>query len=335
MDVRPDREFLTTIMSAPSHPPIDPDARGVRTVRFGALGTDCVIRFRMDDETAALRFLADALGWIERFEAKFSRFRPASAVSRINAAAGREWVKTDAEVEQVLDLADDMFRVTEGILDSTLLPLLRVWDWKTVHVKLPEADTVRKALDLTGWEKVRREPGRVFLPEIGMGLDFGGFGKEFAVDRLIDIARRHGICDALVDLGRDISAIGGNGLHPFWHVGVQDGIQPGEAIGGLAVSGYAVAASADHARRFEHDGIRYGHIVDPRTGWPVRHGLRAVTVLAPTCLQAGVVSTAAFVLGKTEGLRFATASPGVEACLQDDHGIERTPGFVRRQVRAA
>ena len=316
-------------------PSIEPDARGVRTVRFGALGTDCVIRFRLDDEVAALRFLADALGWIEGFEAKFSRFRPASVISRINAAAGRDWVSIDSETDRMLDLAGDMFEVTEGILDPTLLPLLRVWDWKSVHTRLPDPAEIRAALDLTGWSKVLRKAGKVFLPAEGMGLDLGGFGKEFAVDQLIAIAGRHGIRDALVDLGRDIRAIGGNGVHPFWHVGVQDGANPDQAIGGLAVSGFAVAASADHARRFEHDGVRYGHILDPRTGWPVRHGLRAVTVLAPTCLQAGVISTAAFVLGKSEGLRFATASPGVEACLQDDFGIERTPGFVRRQVRAA
>ena len=83
---------------------------------------------------------------------------------------------------------------------------------------------------------LKRQPGKVFLPRAGMGLDFGGFGKEHAVDQVIGIAKQHGIEDALVDLGRDLYAMGGNGVHPFWHVGIQDGAQPERCIGGLAVN---------------------------------------------------------------------------------------------------
>ena len=314
---------------------IPPDSRGVRTVSFRALGTACAIQFRCEDQKTALKFLADALGWLGNFEAKFSRFRPDSLVSRINAAAGKSWVNIDQEMEQMLEMADAMHRLTEGLLDPAMLPLLRVWDWKKAHERLPAEEEVQQALALSNWKEVERKPGKIFLPRQGMGLDFGGFGKEHAVDQLIGIARRHGIQDALVDLGRDLFAIGGNGLHPFWHVGIQDGIQPDRCIGGLAVSGYAVCASGDYARRFEHNGVRYGHILDRRTGWPVRHGLRAVTVLAPTCLVAGIYSTCAFVLGKKEGLHFVECATGVEACVQDDHGAAATRNFVKHQVKAA
>ncbi|HYF37128.1 MAG TPA: FAD:protein FMN transferase, partial [Prosthecobacter sp.] len=267
------------------------------------------------------------------FEAKFSRFRPDSMVSRINAAAGRQWVPIDREMEQMLDMADAMHSLTGGILDPAMLPLLRVWDWKKVHEQLPSEAEIQQALALSNWRDVERKPGKIFLPRQSMGLDFGGFGKEHAVDQLIGIARRHGIQDALIDLGRDLFAIGGNGLHPFWHVGIQSGIQPDQCIGGLAVSGYAVCASGDYARRFEHQGVRYGHILDHRTGWPVRHGLRAVTVLAQTCLVAGIYATCVFVLGKKEGLHFAETAPGVEACVQDEQGIAITRNFAKHQVK--
>ena len=315
--------------------PIEPDARGIRRVDFRALGTACTIQYRHPDTRTSLQFLADALGWLERFEAKFSRFQPASMISQVNAAAGREWVRVDAEMEQLLDLAADLFNLSDGIVDATVLPLLKVWDWKTVHSKLPDPATVKAALALTGFTKLQRKPGQVFLPQPGMGLDFGGFGKEFAVDHLVHLARQHGIQDALIDLGRDIFGMGGNGLHPFWHVGLEDGRHPGTCWGGLAVSNFAVAASGDAARRFEHNGLRYGHILDPRSGWPVANGMRAVTVLAPTCLQAGIYSTALFVLGPKDGLRFATCARDLDACLQTDHGMETTRGFIRRQVQAA
>lgn len=314
---------------------IQPDARGVRRVEFRALGTACAIQFRHPDAKTALQFIADALGWLSQFEGKFSRFRADSMLSKINAAAGREWVPVDAEMERMLDIAADLHRLTEGILDPTMLPLLKVWDWKTVHAKLPEAAAIQAALALTGFSKIQRQPGKIFLPLAGMGLDFGGFGKEFAVDQVVHIAREHGIQDALIDLGRDLFGMGGNGQHPFWHVGIEDGRQPGNCWGGLAVSNFAVAASGDYARRFEHNGVRYGHILDPRSGWPVANGMRAVTVLAPTCLQAGIYSTAIFVLGPKQGLRFAACARDLDACLQTDQGVETTRGFIRRQVQAA
>lgn len=315
--------------------PMEPDARGVRQVAFRALGTQCAIQFRCEDKRRALEFVADALGWLSSFEAKFSRFKPDSLLSRVNQAAGREWVPVDADMEKMLDLADAMHRLTDGVLDAAMLPLIKVWDWKVVHERLPDQAEIARAMSLSNWKDVQRKPGSVFLSREGMGLDFGGFGKEYAVDQVIAIARRHGINDALVDLGRDIFAIGGNGVHPFWHVGIQDGVQTERCTGGLAVSNYAVCASGDYARRFEHNGVRYGHILDRRTGWPVRHGLRAVTVIAPSCLLAGIYSTAVFVLGLRDGLRLVENSKGVEACAQDDNGVHVSREFRRFQVQAA
>ncbi|SKA97166.1 thiamine biosynthesis lipoprotein [Prosthecobacter debontii] len=315
--------------------PLQPDGRGVRSVQFKALGTACAIQFRCAVQRTALQFVADALGWLQAFEAKFSRFRPDSLVSQINVAAGESWVKIDSEMEQMLNMGDSMYRLTQGIMDPAMLPLIRVWDWKKVHERLPSDEEVKQALSLSKWEDVKRESGRIFLPRKGMGLDFGGFGKEYAVDQIVAIARKYEIEDLLVDLGRDIYATGGNGIHPFWHVGIQDGVQTERCIGGLAVSGYAVCASGDYARRFEHNGIRYGHILDRRTGWPVSHGLRAITVLGPNCLVAGIYSTCAFILGWREGLQFVENAPGVEACLQNEQGVIVSRHFMKHQVKAA
>jgi FAD:protein FMN transferase len=315
--------------------PLQADLHGVRQVAFRALGTSCSIKFRLEDERAALDFAAAALGWVGKFEAKYSRYQPTSLVSQINAAAGADWVAVDPETEHLLNLATDLHQRTEGILDPTLLPLLQVWDWKTAHLQLPTAAAVKAALALTGWEKVQRRPGAVRLPTAGMGLDFGGFGKEYAVDFLAKMARDRGITDALIDLGRDIFALGGNGQHPFWHVGVEDGCNPGTCWGGLAVSGHAVSASGDYSRFFTHGGVRYGHILDPRTGWPVANGMRAATVVGPSCLEAGIYSTAVFVLGPQAGLHLASLARSVEVCAQSTSGIEGSHGFGRWLVRAA
>lgn len=315
--------------------PIPADARGVRKVAFHALGTPCAIHFRMEDEQSALLFMNEALAWLSAFQNKYSRFQKDSLTSRINQSAGLNWVNIDNAMGHMLDTADDLYRLTDGILDPTMLPLLRVWDWKILHTSIPAESDISAARRLVGWDLVQRKPGRVFLPQQGMGLDFGGFGKEYAVDEIVKIARKHLISDALIDLGRDVYGMGGNGVHPFWHVGLEDGANPGSCWGGLAVSGFAVCSSGDYARRFEYQGKRFGHIIDPRTGWPVSNGMCAVSVCAPTCLQAGVYSTALFVMGRDQGMQFATCARSVDVSMQDASGFERSPGFVRRQVQAA
>jgi thiamine biosynthesis lipoprotein len=315
--------------------PLEPDSDGVRQFGFRALGTNCFIKLRCPDDHTALQFAADALEWLGAFEAKFSRYRPDSLISKVNGSAGGAWISIDSEMEHMLRLADDLHQRTEGILDPTMLPLQKIWDWKTVHEMLPEKQTVHGALALTGWEKVERRPGAVRLPITGMGLDFGGFGKEYAVDFLRRMAEQRGIHDVLIDLGRDISTLGGNGRHPFWHVGIEDGVKPGRCWGGLALSGKAVSTSGDAVRHFIHDGKRYGHILDPRTGWPVSNGVRSVTVVANSCLEAGAYSTAVFVLGVNRGLHLATLARGVEVCVQTETGMEGTRSFGKHLVKAA
>lgn len=314
---------------------IAPDARGVRKVEFFALGTPCAIQFLEENDENAMRYLAASLEWLSMFEAKYSRFRPDSLVSRINSAAGLQPVSIDTEMHEMLEWADRLYRLTDGILDASMMPLLQVWDWKKTRQALPDASAIEVARSLTGWNHVQRDERQVYLPQAGMGLDFGGFGKEYAVDHLADIARTFGIQNVLIDLGRDIYGRGGNGVHPFWHVGLEDAVHPGSCWGGVAVSGFALCSSGDYARRFEYNGKLYGHIIDPRTGWPVANGMRSVSVCAPTCLQAGIYSTAIFVMGREQGMHFAECAPGLDASIQDDDGFHTTRGFIQRQVVAA
>ncbi|HXN36356.1 MAG TPA: FAD:protein FMN transferase [Opitutaceae bacterium] len=300
----------------------------LRRLKFRAMATDCELQYAAPGGDAqAAAFEKAAEGWVHAFEAKYSRFQPASIVSRINAAAGREWVPVDAETEGMLSLCDTLHFMTRGILDPSALPLIGLWNWKAAPPSVPSAAAIAGAMRLVGWSKVRREPGRVFLPEPGMALDFGGFGKEYAVDIVSLIGKDHGIAASLVDFGHDIRAAGAPPGRPAWHIGLEDPKKPGTTWASIALTGRSVASSGDYIRNFTVDGRRYGHIIDPRTGWPVSNGCTQATVIADTCLQAGMLSTSAFIAGVDMGLELIRSCPGAEGIILTEKERAQTRGF--------
>lgn len=319
-------------ITASSRTPPPPTAAGpvlpLRKLSFAALGTTCEVQYAAPGGDAqAVAFERAAVAWVQAFEAKFSRFRPDSLISRINAAAGRDWVEVDSETETLLKLCDSLVFMTQGILDPTALPLIRLWNYKADQPQIPGAAEIAAARELVGWQKVQRAPGRVLLPRPGMALDFGGFGKEYAVDFVAQIALNHGITSALVDFGHDLRAIGAPPGRPAWHIGLEDPRNPGTSDGSVGVVGKGVASSGDYIRRFVIGGRRYGHIIDPRSGAPVANGGLQATVIASSCLQAGVLSTTAFVLGVPKGIEFIQGCPGAEGLIVMERTRAQTRGF--------
>ena len=300
----------------------------LRKLAFPALGTNCEVQYAAPGGDAqAAGFERAAVSWVKAFEAKYSRFRPESLISRINAAAGRDWTPIDAEMEGMLKLCDTLHFMTQGVLDPTALPLIRLWNYKAEKPRIPAESEIAGARALVGWKKVHRAPGKVFLPEPGMALDFGGFGKEYAVDIVAQIAKDPGITSARVDFGHDLRASDAPPGRPAWHIGLEDPAKPGAASGSLGIVGKGVASSGDYLRCFVYEGKRYGHIIDPRSGWPVANGCTQATVIASTCLQAGVLSTTAFVLGVPKGVEFIQACPGAEGLLHTQRTRAQTRGF--------
>ncbi len=305
----------------------------LKRVTFHAMGTTCEIQYATLDAERGRTFERVAIAWVEVFEAKYSRFRADSLISRINSAAGKEWVAIDEETEQLFKLCDTLHFLTQGILDPTLLPLMRLWNYKAEQPVMPSAAEIAAARALVGWKKVQRAPGKVFLPEIGMALDLGGFGKEYAVDVVAQIALDHGIADVLVDFGHDIRALGKPPGRPAWHIGLENPNQPGATAGSVGLVGNrGIASSGDYIRRVTLNGKRYGHIIDPRTGWPVANGCVQATGIAGTCLHAGVLSTTAFVLGVPKGIEFIQSFPGAEGLIVTETARAQTRGFFNHVV---
>lgn len=299
--------------------------RTTQQFTFKAMGTQCSVTLVAPSSYAA-ELMAQVLGWLAEFEAKYSRFIPTSLISLLNVTAGHHPVLVDEETEQLFALCDQMHFITGGVFDPTALPFLRLWDWK--EGRIPSSAEVEAARQLVGWRKLQRRPGQVFLPVPGMGLDLGGMGKEYAVDQVSQMLATAGVTGALVDFGGDVRVVGlpGDG-RPGWHVGLENPRQPGSCWCGLGIQDGAVASSGEYLRFFESDGRRYGHILDPRTGEPVFNGCRAASVVAPTCTLAGMLSTALLVLGPQEGMRLLDSQFRTAGALLTDNGTFTSQHF--------
>jgi thiamine biosynthesis lipoprotein len=282
---------------------------------FRAMGTDCQIQFGAPSSGRARQFQTQALRWLAEFEARYSRFLPDSLISRINAGAGGDWIPVDAETEGLFQLSDWYHWLTRGLFDPTTLPLLRLWDYHQQPFVPPTPEQIEDARARIGWRRVERQAGAVRLPEAGMALDLGGIGKEYAVDRVLEMARAAGLSDLLVDFGHDLRVSGEPPEKGPWRIGLEDPADPNRCWGGVGVNDRAVCSSGDYFRKVSYGGRVFGHILDPRTGQPVDNACRSVTVIAPTCTDAGILCTAAFILGPEEGLALIDAHHHAEGCL--------------------
>ena len=292
--------------------------KGLFKLRFTAMGCPCEIQFRCMDPDRATTFKDAGLQWVRDFENTYTRFREDSLLSRINQAAGKDWVEIDTEAEALFDLCDQFNFITQGLFDPTSLPLLKLWDYKAKEPCIPSQEEIEEAKSLVGWQKVQREPGRIKLTVPGMGLDLGGIGKEYAVDRVSLIARDHGITDILINFGGDIAALGKPPEYSHWHIGIEDPGKPGSCWGSLALSDLCVASSGDYRRFFEIDGKRYGHMVDHRKGYPIANKVRHTSIVARTCTEAGILATAACLLGEAEGMELINTFFGAEGCIHTE-----------------
>lgn len=277
--------------------------------RFDAMASPCEILFESDDrgEAARLARLAAIEAW--RIEDKFSRYVPGNVVGRINSSRG-EPVEVDDETASMLDFAATLHRLSDGRFDITSGVLRDVWTFDGSD-RIPAAAAVESVLERVGWEKVRwQRPLLALRP--GMQIDLGGIGKEYAVDRVAGRLADAAGCSALVNFGGDLAVTRAPRERQAWRVGIEPVSGDGSGSGPvLEICTGALATSGDSRRFLLKDGIRYSHILDPRSGWPVEGAPRSVTVAADTCTQAGMLSTLAMLEGDNaaafldgEGVRY-------------------------------
>jgi thiamine biosynthesis lipoprotein len=319
--------------SLESHPE-NRDGADYFQARGSVLGTACCMLYSAPTRAAADAFRRRVSAWICAFEARYSRFVGTSIISQINDAAGKHEVEIDDELASIFKLCDWFHWSSRGLFDPTTLPLSRLWDYHTEHPQPPTAEGVGAARMHVGWKRVQRNKNGVFLPDKGMALDIGGIGKEYAIDRVMGMAQDSGFQNVMIDFGHDVRVIGTPPEGGGWRIGLENPTDPGRCWTGVALAGMAIASSGNYARGFDWQGKRYGHITDPRTGYPVDNACLSVSVIAPTCTEAGVLATAALILGPEAFTRFMADHHQAEGAMMTPNSSLRTSGFKRYELSA-
>lgn len=261
---------------------------GSHAWRFRAMASPCEILFDTGDAALAARLGALAQAEAQRIEAKWSRYRSDNLVHAINTAGGAA-VEVDEETARLIDYGEHLHRFSEGRFDLTSGVLRRLWRFDGSEC-WADADAVAAVLVRVGWSRVEWN-GRAIRLQPDMEIDFGGIGKEYAVDRSLTLLRDATDAPLLVNYGGDLAASGPRRDGTEWQVGILDSTTR------IRLRSGAVATSGSAYRHLWHAGRRYGHLLDARSGYPVADAPQAVTVAAPTCSAAGALSSLALLHG--------------------------------------
>jgi thiamine biosynthesis lipoprotein len=265
---------------------------------FKAMGTPCDIQLFTRTEAEARDAADAAIADVQRLETLYSRYKADSFLSEINrvAAAGGT-ITVDDETASLLDYAVTCYEQSDGLFDITSGLLRRAWNFELG--KLPGQSLIDELLDKVGWHKVVWKRPVLAFTVPGMEIDFGGVVKEYAVDRAASLCYAQGVKHGVINLGGDIRVIGPRDDGSPWRVGIQHPRDREDLLDTIPLYQGALASSGDYERCIMVNGVRYGHVLNPKTGWPVRH-LAAVSVVGDFCVVAGSASTIAM-LKESEG----------------------------------
>jgi len=263
-----------------------------------------------------------------RLDFELSEWKEGSPLSAVNRAAGADPVAVPPELFSLVARGVEIARATDGAFDPSWAALWGLWDFRDPAARVPAAAAIAERLALVDYRRVRLDPEAqsIHLPLAGMKLGLGGIAKGYALGLAGELLAERGFDDFLLVSGGQVHARGTRAGRP-WRVGVRDPRGGRDEIfATLPLAGGSLSTSADNESFFVQDGVRYHHILDPKTGRPAR-GLRSATVLHSDPTLADALSTALMVLGKERGLAVATQL-GAEALLVDSRGeLAMTPGL--------
>lgn len=260
---------------------------------FKAMASPCEVIIETPNKEEAERVVNTVAAEAWRIEQKFSRYRDDNITHKINHADGNV-IEVDDETARLLDFANQLYQISEGMFDVTSGVLRKAWRFDQSD-NIPAQNKIDTLLPTIGWDKVKWHKPRLKLAP-NMEIDLGGIGKEYAVDRCALLVRELSDASILINFGGDLAITQPRKDGNDWTIGrlSSDSSAP---VGVIKLKRGALATSGDAHRYLLKDGKRYCHVLNPKTGWPVEDPPHTVSVAAPTCVEAGMLSTLALLQG--------------------------------------
>ena len=276
-----------------------------------------------------------AVAEIRRIERLISSWDSSSQTSAVNRSAGARPVKVERELFDLLQRAVGISRLTDGAFDVTYASVDKLWHFDGTLNEMPDSAAIRESVARIGYQKIAfdAEAGTVFLPETGMKIGFGAIGKGYAADRARTLLEQRGVKAGIINASGDLTAWGKQPDGSDWMVAITNPLNKAKAFAWLPVDDRAVVTSGDYEKFVTFHGVRYAHIIDPRTGYPAT-GLVSATVFAPRAELADALATAVFVLGTETAIDLVNQIPGVDVILVDVANRVHTSSGIDLQLPA-
>lgn len=259
---------------------------------------------------------------VSRLDTMLSIFDESSVVSKINNDNEKRIVKVSLELFQLIKRAKEYFILTQGAFDITVEPLTEIWGFGPEKKAPPDTQTVSDILNYVGLDKIELdgETQALIFKDPRLKIDLGGLAKGYAVDEVVKIFKRHTITKGLINIGGDLYCMGTNSDNKDWSIGIKDPEDKDEILALLKIQDKAIATSGSYENFYIYNNKRYGHIIDPRSGYTVLNNLTSVTIIADDCTTADALATAVFVIGESEGLELVEKLSDIECVLVINRG---------------
>jgi len=295
--------------------------------QFLALGTINYIRVYDHTDENVLRMAIDRVKVIEE---RMSSFLSDSDIMKMNERAGRDTVSIHEDTMNVLKAATYYSELSQGAFDVTIRPLVELWGIGKKNNYIPTQQDINEALKLVEWKSViiKEDLGVAGLRNAGQKIDLGGIAKGYAADEVKRILQDNNIKNAMINMGGNIVTMGHSKGEELWKIGIQNPMAPtGSYLGVLTLSEKTIVTSGSNERFFMKDGIRYHHLLNPLTGKPAQSGLLSVTVVSDCSMEADALTTALFVMGLEQGVRFLKNFDAEAVFITENLGIYLTEGL--------
>ncbi|MBX2818011.1 MAG: FAD:protein FMN transferase [Saprospiraceae bacterium] len=294
------------------------------------MGTDFEITVVARDQQKAQEAILMATTEIKRIESLISSWDPDSQTSLINQQAGIAPVAVDAELFNLIKRSLAISQLTDGAFDISFAGTDKIWSFDGKEHAMPSQATISESVSRVGYEKIQLDDSArtVFLPEKGMKIAFGAIGKGYAADRAKQLLQGNGIEAGIINASGDLASWGMLPEGKPWTVAITNPLNPDHAFGVLPIHEGSVVTSGNYEKYALIDGLRYAHIIDPRSGLPSR-GIVSATVFCGRAELGDALATSLFVIGVSTGLDRINQMPGVECIIVDDNGTIHTSKNIR------